>query len=123
MFDSAPTEPPSAGLGKELILVEITNTSTTAENVSFILDACRSRFFNFLIHLVFHPSSVFLLCQILSKETPTQEQELDSPLNDPIGVEGDLVVVDPQTVNSPCWHATNGNEVIRPFYSSKIIMK
>ena len=42
-----------------------------------------------------------------------QEQEPDSPLNDPIGVEGD-------PVDSPAQHATNGN--IRPFYSSAIIM-
>ena len=49
----------------------------------------------FLILFNFHPSSDFLLCQILPEETPTQEQEPDSPPDDPIGVEGDLVVVDP----------------------------
>ena len=123
MFDSAPTEPPPADSQKELISVEITDASTAAENVSFILDACWSIFFNFLIYTVFHPSSNFLPCQILSEETYTQEQELDNPLNDPIGVEGDLVVVDFQTVDSPFWHVTDGKEVICPFYSSTIIMK
>jgi len=41
-IDSAPTEPPSADPQKEPILVEITDASTTAENVSFIPDACGS---------------------------------------------------------------------------------
>ena len=44
-----------------------------------------------------------------------QEQEPNSPLNDPIGVEGD-------PVDSPAQHATDGKEVICPFYSSTIIM-
>ena len=44
-----------------------------------------------------------------------QEQELDSPLNDPIGVEGD-------PIDSLAQHATNGKEVICPFYFSAIIM-
>ena len=44
-----------------------------------------------------------------------QELEPDSPLNDPIGVEGD-------PVDSPAQHATDGKEVICPFYSSAIIM-
>ena len=44
-----------------------------------------------------------------------QEQEPDSPLNDPVGVEGD-------PVDSPAQHATDGKEVKRPFYSSAIIM-
>jgi len=44
-----------------------------------------------------------------------QEQELDSPLNDPIGVEGD-------PIDSPAQHATDGKEVKRPLYSSAIIM-
>ena len=39
-FDSAPTEPPSADPQKEPISVEIAYASITAENVSFILDAC-----------------------------------------------------------------------------------
>ena len=51
-FDSAPTEPPSADPQKEPILVEITDASITAENVSFILDACQSIFFDFLIYSV-----------------------------------------------------------------------
>ena len=44
--------------------------------------------------LGFHPSPRFLSCQILPEETPTQEQEPDSPLNDPVGVEGDPVAID-----------------------------
>ena len=44
--------------------------------------------------LGFHPSPGFLPCQILPEETPMQEQEPDSPLNDPIGIEGDPVAVD-----------------------------
>ena len=44
-----------------------------------------------------------------------QEQEPDSPLNDPVSVEGD-------PVDSLAQHATDGKEVIRPFYSSAIIM-
>ena len=91
-FDSASTEPPSAVPQKEPILVEITDTSTTAENVSFILDAYWGIFFNFF-HSVFYPWSDFLLRQILPKETPVQDQEPDSPLNDPVDIEGGLVAI------------------------------
>ena len=38
-FDSASTERPSADPRKEPISVEITDTSTIVENVSFIFDA------------------------------------------------------------------------------------
>ena len=51
-FDLAPAEPLSADPQKEPISVEITNASTIAENVSFIIDARRSIFFNFLIYSV-----------------------------------------------------------------------
>ena len=51
-----------------------------------------------------------------------QEQEPDSPLNDLVGVEGDLVAVDTQTIDSPVQHTTDGKEVMCPFYSSAIIM-
>ena len=51
-----------------------------------------------------------------------QEWETDSPLNDPIGIEGDPVAVDSQTVDSPTRHTTDGKEVICPFYSSAMIM-
>ena len=64
----------------------------------------------------FHSSSGFLPCQILPEETPMQEQEPDSPLNDPVSVEGD-------PVDSLAQHATNGKEVKYPFYSSAIIKK
>jgi len=46
-FDSTPTEPPSVDPQKEPILVEMTNASTTAENVSSLLATCWSIFFNF----------------------------------------------------------------------------
>jgi len=71
--------------------------------------------FQTLNFIQFSPFSDYLLRQILPKETPMQEQELNSPLNDPIGVEGD-------PVDSPAQHATDGMEVICPFYSSTIIM-
>ena len=44
-----------------------------------------------------------------------QEQEPDSPLNDPVGIESNPVVIDTQTVDSPAQHTTDGKEVIRPF--------
>ena len=44
-----------------------------------------------------------------------QGQEPDSPLSDPVGVEGDPVVVDTQTVDSLVRHATDGKKVICPF--------
>ena len=69
-------------------------------------------FFNFLIYLVLYPSSDFLTCQILPEETPVQDWKLDSLLNDPIGVEGGLVAVDTQTVDSPVRQTTDGKEVI-----------
>ena len=103
-------------------MVKITDTSTIAENVSFILDACRSIFFNFLIYLVFYPSSDFLLHQILPEETPVQDREPDSLLNDPVGVEGGLVAIDTRTVDSPVQHTTDGKKIIHPFYPSAMIM-
>ena len=51
-----------------------------------------------------------------------QGQELDSPLSDLVGVEGDLVVVDTQIVDSPVRHTTDGKKIIHPFYSSAMIM-
>ena len=45
-----------------------------------------------------------------------QEQEPDSPLNDPASVEGDLVAVDTQIVDSPVRHITDGKEVICSIY-------
>ena len=65
--------------------------------------------------LSFHSSPGFLPCQILPEETPTQEQEPDSPLNDPVDIKGD-------PIDSLAQHATDGKEVKRPFYSSTIIM-
>ena len=46
-----------------------------------------------------------------------QGLELDSPLSDPIGVEGDPVVVDTQTADSLVRHTTDGNKIIHPFFS------
>ena len=45
-----------------------------------------------------------------------QEQEPDSPLNDPVGVEGDLVAVNTQIVDSLVRDITNGKEVICSIY-------
>ena len=98
-FDLASTQSPSVDPRKEPILVEITDTQTTAENVSFIFDAYWGIFFNFF-HSVFYPSSDFLLRQILPEETSMQDREPDSPLNDPVDVEGGLVAVNTQTVDS-----------------------
>ena len=81
--------------------MEVTDASTTVENVNFFFDACQSISFNFLIYLAFYPSPDLLLCQIFPDETPMQDREPDSPLNDPVSVEGDLVTVNTQTVDSP----------------------
>ena len=64
----------------------------------------------------------FLPCQIFPEETPMQEQEPDSPLNDPISIEGDPIAIDTQTINSLVRHITYGKEVLCPFHSSAIIM-
>ena len=56
-----------------------------------------------------------LSCQTLPEETPMQEQKPNSSLNDPVGFEGD-------PIDSLAQHATDGKEVIHPFYSSAIIM-
>ena len=69
----------------------------------------------FSFHSVFYPSSNFLLHQILPNETPVQDREPGNPLKDLASVEGD-------PVDSPAQHATDGKEVICPFYSSIIIM-
>ena len=45
-----------------------------------------------------------------------QEQEPGSPLNDPTGVEGDLVAIDTQIVDSSVQHITDGKEVICSIY-------
>ena len=45
-----------------------------------------------------------------------QEQEPDSPLNDPIDVKGDPVAIDTQTVDSLVRHATDGKKVICSVY-------
>ena len=50
-----------------------------------------------------------------SEETPMQEQEPNSPLDDPIDVEGHPVAIDTQIVDSPARHTTDGKEVICPF--------
>ena len=51
-----------------------------------------------------------------------QGLELDSPLSDPIGVEGDPIVVGTHTVDSLVRHTTNGNKIIHPFFPSAMIM-
>ena len=47
-----------------------------------------------------------------------QEQEPDSPLNDPIGIEGDPIAVDTQTIDSPVQQTTDGKGVICSIYLS-----
>ena len=91
--------------------MEVTDASTTVENVNFFFDACRSISFNFLIYLVFYPSPDLLLCQILPDEAPVQDREPNSPLNDPIDIEGGLVAANTQTVDSPVWQTTDGEGV------------
>ena len=115
-FDSAPTEPPSADPRTKLISVEITDTSTTAENVSSILDTRWSIFFNFLIHYYSHPLLGYLSYQTLFDETPMQEQESgSSPIdNDPVDI-GNNPVVGTQTADSLIWHTPDGKEVTRLF--------
>jgi len=51
-----------------------------------------------------------------------QGQEPDSPLSAHVGVEGDLVVVDTHTMDSPVRHTTDGKKIIHPFYPSAMIM-
>ena len=85
--------------------------------MSFIFDAYSGIFFNFF-HSVFYPSSDFLLRYILPEETPMQDREPDSPLKDPIDVEGGLVVVNTQTVDSLVQQTTDGEGVICSIYLS-----
>ena len=75
-------------------------------------------FFNFLIYSVLYSSSDFLMCQILPEETPVQDREPDSPLNDLVGVEGGLAAVDTQTIDSPVQQTTDGKGVICSIYLS-----
>ena len=72
----------------------------------------------FSFHSVFYPSSDFLLRQILPDEIPMQDREPDSPLNDLIDVEGGLVVVSTQSVDSPVRQTTDGEGVICSTYLS-----
>ena len=66
-FDSAPVKPSSADPQKEPILVEVTDASTMAKNVSFsfrfILDACWSIFLKnswFYLIFIFHLISCYV---------------------------------------------------------------
>ena len=76
----------------------------------------------FSFHLIFYPSSDFLLRQILPNETPVQDREPNSPLNDPIDVEGGLVAVNTQTVDFSVRQTTNGEGVICSTYLSAVNM-
>ena len=78
-------------------------------------------FFNFF-HSVFYPLSDFLLHQKLPDETPMQDREPDSPLNDPVDVESGLVAVNTQTVDSPVRQTTNGEGAICSTYLSTVNM-
>ena len=89
-FKSASTEPSSANPQKEPILVETTDASKTAEDVSpSISPPVLPRYFSlkFLIFIQFSPFSDHLPCQTLPEETFMEEQESDSPPidSDPIG--------------------------------------
>ena len=50
-----------------------------------------------------------------------QGQEPNSPLSNPVGIEGDPVVVDTQTVDFPVRHTTDSKKIIHPFYPSAMI--
>ena len=89
--------------------------------MSFVFDAYQGIFFNFF-HSVFYLSSNFLLRQILPNETPMQDREPDSPLNDPVDVEGGLVVVNTQSVDSLVRQTTDGEGVICSTYLSIVNM-
>ena len=89
--------------------------------MSFIFDAYWGIFFNFF-HSVFYPSSAFLLRQILPEETSMQDREPNSPLNDPVDVEGGLVAVNTQTVDSLVRQTTDGEGVICSIYLSAASM-
>ena len=125
-FKSASTEPSSADPQKEPILVEITNASKTLEDVSPSIsppDVAKVSSLNSCFLFSFRPSSDHLSCQILSEETPMQEQEFGSPPidNDTVDVENDLVV-NTHTADSLVQHTTDGKRIIYPFYPSAIIM-
>jgi len=76
-------------------------------------------FFNFF-HSVFYPSSDFLLRQILPDEIPMQDREPDSPLNDPIDIEGGFVAANTQTVDSLDRQTIDGEGVICSIYLSTV---
>ena len=43
-----------------------------------------------------------------------QEQEPDSPLNDPINVEDDPIAVNTQTIDPSVRHTTDGKKIVYP---------
>ena len=89
--------------------------------MSFIFDAYWSIFFNFF-YSVFYPSSDFLLRQILPDKTPMQDREPDSPLNDPVDVEGGFATANTQTVDFLDRQTTDGEGVICSIYLSAVNM-
>ena len=92
MFKSASTKPSSVDPQKEPILVETTDASKIAEDVSPSIsppDAAKVFFSKFLIFIQFSPFSDLLSCQTLPEETFKQGQESGS-----LPIEGDLVDVD-----------------------------
>ena len=124
MSDLAPAEPPLADPRTKPVSIEITNTSTIAENVSSIFDTCWSIFLDFLIHYYSHPLFGYLSYQTLFDETPVQEQESgSSPIdNDPTDV-GNNLAVDPHTTDSPIRHTPDGKEVTCLFYCNNHELK
>ena len=80
-FKSASTDPSSADPQKEPILVETTDASKAAEDVSPSIsppDAAKALFLKFPTFIQFSPFSDHLPCQTLPDETFMQEQESDS---------------------------------------------
>ena len=49
-----------------------------------------------------------------------QDREPDSPLNDPVDVEGGLVAANTQTVDSPVQQTTDGEGLICSIYLSAV---
>ena len=75
-FKSASTDPSSTDPQKEPILVETTDASKVAEDVSPSIsppDAAKALFLKFLIFIQFSPFSDHLPCQTLLEETFMQE--------------------------------------------------
>ena len=115
-FKSASTDPSSADPQKEPILVETTDASKAAEDVSPSIsppDAAKSFFLKFLIFIQFSPFFDHLPCQTPPEETFMQEQESNSP-----PIDSDPISAVIQTVESPVQQAIDDKKVICLVYLS-----